>query len=87
MLKAASFIDFEHEGANFVKFALFLIDNSNHVHSLGSHIVESTKVNVLEAHVDKVSEFFSILEITVINKLHKQEIVKEKLGLWVLHDL
>jgi len=71
MLKAASLVDFEHEGTDFMKLTLFLIYDSDHVHCFGSHVIECTKINILKTHVDEVSKFFSILQITVVNKLHQ----------------
>lgn len=87
MLEAAGLVYLEHEGADLVKLALLLINHSNHVHCLSGHVVESAQVDVLETHVDEVTELLGILEVTIINKFHQQEIIEEKLSLWVQHDL
>ena len=86
MLEATALVHLKHKGADFVKLALLLINHSNHVHSLCGHVVESAQVDVLEAHVDEVTELFGILEVTIINKFHQQEIIEEKLSLWIHHN-
>ena len=87
MLEAAGLVYLEHEWADLVKLALLLINHSNHVHSFSGHVVKSAQVDVLEAHVDEVTELLGILKVTIINKFHQQEIIEEKLSLWVQHDL
>lgn len=86
MLEATALVYLKHEGADLVKLALLLINNSNHVHSLCGHVVESAQVDVLETHVDEVTELLGILKVTIINKFHQQEIIEEKLSLWIHHD-
>ena len=87
MLEGAVLVDFEHEWTNLSQFALLLIDYGDHVESLGCQVIECAKVDVLQAHVDEVTELLGILEVTIINKFHQQEIIEEKLSLWVQHDL
>ena len=87
MLKAAVFVHFEHKRSNFVKFALLLIHNGNHVHSLSGHVVKSAQVNVLKSHVYEITELFRVLEVTIVNQLHQEQVVEEKLSLRVEHDL
>lgn len=83
MLEAAGLVYLEHEGADLVKLALLLINHSNHVHSLCGHVVKSAQVDVFEAHIDEVTELLGILKVTIINKFHQQEIIEEKLCLWI----
>ena len=87
MLEAAALVNLKHEGTDLVKLALLLINHSNHIHSLRGHVVESTKVHVLETHIDEVTELLGILKVAIINKFHQQEIIEEKLSLWIHHDL
>lgn len=87
MLEAAGLVYLEHEGADLVKLALLLINHSNHVHSLCGHVVKSAQVNVLKSHVYEISELFRVLEVTVVNQLHQEQVVEEKLSLGVEHDL
>jgi hypothetical protein len=87
MLEAAALVHLKHEGADLVKLALLLINHSNHVHGLRGHVVKSAQVHVLETHVDEVTELLGILKVSIINKFHQQEIIEEKLSLWIHHDL
>lgn len=87
MLEATALVYLKHEGADLVKLALLLINHSNHIHCLRSHVIESAQIDILETHVDEVTELLGVLQVTIINKFHQQEIVEEELSLWIHHDL
>jgi hypothetical protein len=87
VLEAAVLVDLEHKGPDLNKLALLLVDYCNHVVSFSGQVVKCAKVHVLQPHVNEITELLGILEISVIDELHKDQIIEEKLALWVLHDL
>ena len=87
MLETARLVYLKHEWSYLVKFALFFVNDRNHVHGFCGHVIKCAQVDILESHVDEVAELFGILKIAIVNQLHEQQVVEEELGLGEDHDL
>lgn len=85
--KTCSLVGLKHHLPDLWKLFLFFICNSDEIHGLSTEMVKSSKVDILKSCKYEITELFSSLIITIIDELHQQQIIKEKLSFWVYHDV
>ena len=86
-MQTAVLVRFEDQWADLSQYAKFLVGNWDEVNSFGSESVESTQGDTTDTNEDEVSEFLSVLQVTIINQLHNEKHVEEHLAFSNLRNL
>jgi len=71
-METAFFVSVEHLRSEFKasKLSNFLISNSHKVECLSYDMIHQTRVRVGDSGVNEVTEVFSVLVISIVDKLH-----------------
>ena len=81
LMQTAVLVRFKDQWADLSQDAKFLVGNRDEVNSFGSESVESTQGYTTDTNKDEVSEFLSVLQVTIIDQLHDEKHVEEHLAL------
>ena len=87
LMETAVLVRFEDQRADLGQDAKFFVGNRDEVNSFGSESIKSTQGDTTDTNEDEVSEFLSVLQVTIIDQLHDEKHIKEHLAFSDLRNL